>query len=281
MLVLSLQSQLVYGYAGNSAAVPVLQAAGLTVLPVPTTLLSNTPHYPDFTRAPIGAKEVGDLLSGIMQRVQPSDITAVLTGWMGSAEIVHTTAAFIRELKAKHPGVLYLCDPVMGDAKSGLYVNPACAEAIAEALVPLADILTPNTFELDRLQGTEPASIVARLRALSGPANRPVVVSSVPAEDGTVANVAGTAKGEVWRVRTPLLSPALTGTGDVMTARFLAAWLEGESLANALALGVGGIFAVIEAAEQRGAPEMPLTQVMRQVLAPSRRFVPERWTDEA
>lgn len=276
MIVLTLQSQVVYGYAGNTAAVPVLQAAGITALPVPTTILSNTPHYPDFAPLPVHAAHVRGMLEGVLRRIAPADIAAVLTGWMGSAEIVSVAAECIAELKARHPGLVYLCDPVMGDEASGLYVDPACAEAIARELVPLADVLKPNEFELARLAGGPQASTVERLGILAGPRRRPVIVSSVADQPGMVATLAGTSSSEIWRVRTPRLPPVLTGTGDVLTARFLAAWLQGERLPEALADAVSGIYAVIEAAERDGDTEMPLPRVMRQVLAPARRFAAER-----
>ncbi len=274
MLVISIQSQVVYGYAGNTAAVPVLQAAGLTTLQVPTTILSNTPHYPQFSAMPVRADHVRGLLDGVMQRIAPQQVTAVLTGWMGSADIVAQVADFITELKARHPGLLYLCDPVMGDEASGLYVDPDCADAIAQRLVPLGDILKPNEFELARLV-PEAGDTIARLCALAGPRRRPVVVSSVAHGSGQVATLAGTGRDDLWRVHTPRLSPALTGTGDVLTARFLASWLQGQRLSEALSDAVSGIYAVIEAAEGRGDTEMPLPQLLRALLAPARRFTAE------
>ncbi len=46
MLVISIQSQVVHGHVGNSAAAYAMQAEGVNVAAVPTTLLSNHPRYP-------------------------------------------------------------------------------------------------------------------------------------------------------------------------------------------------------------------------------------------
>jgi pyridoxine kinase len=46
MSVISIQSQVVYGHVGNSAAVFPMQMHGIEVMAVPTTLFSNRPGYP-------------------------------------------------------------------------------------------------------------------------------------------------------------------------------------------------------------------------------------------
>lgn len=269
--VVSIQSQLVFGYAGNSAAVPVLQSAGLTVYPVPTTLLSNTPHYPDLTSMPVRAEDVRALCEGLSKRVEARQLDVVLTGWMGSAAIVHEVAQWLAERKRRHPGLLYVCDPVMGDSQKGLYVDAACAEAIAAELVPLADVLTPNTFELQRLV-PEQDTLAGRIAALSGERQRIIVVSSVPDEtQGGIVNIVGRGD-DVWQVRTPRLDVDLSGTGDVMTARFLISLLRGTALEVALADSVSGVYAVIELAAATDAHEMPLTQAMPAIQLPTRRF---------
>lgn len=273
--VVSIQSQLVFGYAGNSAAVPVLQSAGLTVCPVPTTMLSNTPHYPEWASVPVRAQDVRALCHGLSQRVPAHGIDVVLTGWMGSAAIVREVAQWLAGLKQQHPGLVYVCDPVMGDSQKGLYVDAECAQAIADELVPLADVLTPNTFELERLVPGA-GTLAQRMAALSGERQRIVVISSVPDEQGGILNVVGDGRS-AWQVRTPRLDVDLSGTGDVMTARFLVSLLRGETLDRALADAVSGVYAVIELAAANGNHEMPLTAAMPSVQVPTRRFPALPW----
>ena len=57
-------------------------------------------------------------------------------------------------VKAKNPNALYICDPVMGDA-GGLYVPEPTAEAMRDLLMPLADIATPNRYELEWIVGAQ------------------------------------------------------------------------------------------------------------------------------
>ena len=51
-----------------------------------------------------------------------------------------------------------MLDPVLGDAGK-LYVDPAIAVAMQEKLLPLADLMTPNAFELGWLSGRNIASL--------------------------------------------------------------------------------------------------------------------------
>ena len=70
---------------------------------------------------------------------------------MGSPDIAAVVIDFVRRAKARNPKLLYLCDPVMGDADSGFYLSEELRVLFAKALVPLADIITPNQFELECL----------------------------------------------------------------------------------------------------------------------------------
>ena len=63
--LVSVQSQLAYGYAGNSAAVPVLRMLGARVAEVPTTLLSNTPFYATLRGRVLPADWLADVLRGL------------------------------------------------------------------------------------------------------------------------------------------------------------------------------------------------------------------------
>ncbi|WP_306119137.1 MULTISPECIES: pyridoxal kinase [unclassified Roseitalea] len=253
--IVSIQSQLVYGCAGNNAAVPLLQRLGATVHAVPTTLLSNTPHYPTIAGGPLDPLLVEALLDRLLDRVPPTAIEAILAGYIASPGAAAAAARFIDRVRTAHAGVLVLCDPVMGDADTGLYVDEAVAAAIAADLVPRADILTPNLFEARRLTGLADGKPDAVLERLLTCRARIAAITGIDSIDGFVTTLVGNGKGR-WRVRTPKLALRPTGTGDVFSAAFLHALLHGADTPAALERGVETVFGLMETAHRTGAREL-------------------------
>jgi pyridoxine kinase len=159
-----IQSQLVRGHVGNSAAVFPLQACGIEVAAVPTTLLSNHPRYPSQRGQVLDANLVRNLLLGVKERGLVDACKVLITGYLGSAENAAIVIDFICRAKAGNPKLLYLCDPVMGDAGPGFYVNEDIRTLFCEGLVPLADIITAaHRKRLKRLWRPGVGSVYRRL----------------------------------------------------------------------------------------------------------------------
>ncbi len=153
--VISIQSQVVFGHVGNSAALFPMQAAGLEVAAIPTVVFSNTPDYPTLRGRSLPPEFFSDLLQGARERGLPERADFIMTGYIGSPDVAEMTADFVAEAKAVNPRLLYLCDPVMGDTEPGLYVPETIADVMRDRLLPMADIATPNQFELGWLTGRE------------------------------------------------------------------------------------------------------------------------------
>lgn len=155
--ILSISSQTVFSPVGNSAAVPAMQEQGHEVLAIPTTLLSN---HPGLTR-PVGRVTDLQLLQDFLSRLDDMDVLqtcdAVLTGFFANAEQVDLVAKTIGRMKTANPNLMVLVDPVIGDNNT-LYVSQAVAIAIRNHLLPLANIATPNRFELGWLTASDPQS---------------------------------------------------------------------------------------------------------------------------
>jgi pyridoxine kinase len=275
MSVISIQSQVMHGHVGNSAAVFPLQLAGFEVAAVPTVLLSNHPAYPSVKGRVMDASLVADLLAGLEDRGLLNSARVLMTGYIGSPEIAAVVVDFVTRAKAKNPGILYVCDPVMGDFGPGFYVKPEVRTAIIGQLVPLADVLTPNRFEFDALVGhasADTGALVVAARALD---KRVVLVTGSPAAQHSIETI-GVEQTAAWRVTTPALVTKASGTGDLLTALFVAATLKGHAVSDALADAVSGVFAMIEATVAQDGLELDLVRQSALLYAPPRRFASTR-----
>src|SRR3954469_16481006 len=163
MKILSIQSAVAYGHVGNSAAVFPMQRIGVEVVPVPTVNFSNHTGYGAWRGPLIAPSDVAEILLGVQERGVFPQIDAVLSGYQGGVGIGDVIVDAVRRVKAENPAALYSCDPVMGNAKSGCFVAPEIPVLLRDRVVPAADIITPNQFELGFLTGTEPASIESTL----------------------------------------------------------------------------------------------------------------------
>ncbi len=274
MTVISIQSQVVHGHVGNSAAVFPLQACGIEVAAVPTALLSNHPLYPTMRGHVLDAELVRDLLIGVEERGLVGTCKVLITGYLGSPEIAAVVIDFVRRAKARNPKLLYLCDPVMGDVGTGFYVNEDLRALFCDALVPLADIITPNQFELEHLVGRAPATVEEMLAMARGLSLSTVVVTGVHFQNASADDVETLAiePRDSWTVSTPRLSCRPSGTGDLFTALFAAGLVEGLSTPLALGRAVSGVYTVLEETGRQGSYEMALITAGERLLRTEPRF---------
>src|SRR5690625_3912363 len=124
-LIVSVQSQVAFGHVGNSAAAYPMRACGVEVIEVPTTILSNNPHYATMRGTLLTGELVGDVLTGLGERGIVARTPLILSGFLGRAETAQALARFIRAAKAENPAIRYVCDPVMGDADLGYFADEA------------------------------------------------------------------------------------------------------------------------------------------------------------
>jgi pyridoxine kinase len=247
--VLSISSQVVYGHIGNSIACFVLQRMGHEVLSLPTVLLSNRPGY----KALAGERKDPGRLNAILEAAEANgwlaDVDAILTGYIPAPEHAALCEKWIGRIKALNSQAIYLCDPIIGDEPAGIYIDEAAARATRDRLVPLADILTPNRFELGWLSNRpvpDAGAAVTAARALSRPA---VIVTSAPADGpDRIANILVEGRDVVATVSARETVKA-HGTGDFFAANFLAHWLNGSSSRVALQAAAAATTMILAASE--------------------------------
>ena len=262
-LVISVQSQVVFGHVGNSAALFPMQAAGLQVAAIPTVLFSNTPHYPTLRGRPLPGDFFADLLRGAEERDLPRRAGFIISGYIGSVEVARQLADFIARAKAANPGLIYLCDPVMGDSGPGLYVPEAIATVMLEDLLPLADIATPNQFELGWLTRTSIADITdlqqaaARIRLAPGAR---LIATGCTLRDTAPGMIESVILQDQGISRHPVahLPIALPGTGDLFAGLIVAGCANGYDLPGAVRLAQDLTSRALIHADRLGAREVVL-----------------------
>jgi pyridoxine kinase len=275
--VLSIQSHVAYGHVGNSSAVFALQRLGVEVWPVHTVQFSNHTGYGAWRGRIFDGASVDEVVEGIADREVLPTCDAVLSGYLGSADVGHAVVGAVARVRAANPEAVYCCDPVIGDVGRGVFVRPGIPELLRDVAVPVADLVTPNHYELDVLAGTETRSLasvkdaVAAVQAL-GP--RTVLTTSLVAEDtpDDAVDLLASEGGRHVRVRTPRLGLSVNGAGDAIAALFLAHWLRTRSASDALSAAAASVFGLLERTEQAGSREILLVAAQDELVHPSRTF---------
>ncbi len=281
MRFLSIQSSVAYGHVGNSAATFPLQRLGHEVWPVSTVVFSNHTGYGAWRGPLLPPDDVRAVVTGIAERGVLPTCDGVLSGYLGGPGICEVVVDAVAQVKAANPRATYTCDPVMGNATSGCFVDPAIPPIIRERVVPVADVITPNQFELGFLTGTSPDTLESTLDSADaamalGPST--VLVTSVLRPDrpeDTIEMLAVTADG-AWGVRTPRLPLKANGSGDLTAALFTAHLKETGSPAAALARTASSVYAVLSATLDSGERELRIVAAQDAIAAPDCRFEVEQ-----
>lgn len=271
--VISIQSQVVHGHVGNSAAVLPMQVHGLNVAAIPTTLLSNNPHFETMRGRVLESELVGDLLRGVEERGLIQTSRYIISGYLGSRANGDVVADFVERARQINPDIIYICDPVMGDVNLGVFVANQVVECLLERLVPMADILTPNQFELSLIAEGAPtcwtAFQAAAARAQSFRGAQLVVTgcifSDTPA--GSLENVVCEHHSRT-RLLSQRLPTAPVGTGDLFTGLLAAKLAEGDTLEKAARGAAATILTILSRTIAAGEQDMQLASVI-DVLTPN------------
>ena len=281
MNILSIQSLVAYGHAGNSAALFPLQRLGHDVWPVVTVHFSNHTGYGAARGPLLTAHDIAEVIGGVEDRGALDRCDAVLSGYQGAEDVGGVILEAVRNVKGRNPDAIYFCDPVMGDVGRGFFVRPGIPEFMRDEVVPAADVITPNQFELAFLAGTETETlehVVAAAETVRATGPETVLVTSVITEetpDDEIAMVAVSGEG-AFIARTPRLPINPPGAGDLTSAVFLANVLGGHDLPTALARTTSSVFAVMESTAAAGSHEMRIVASQHELAHPAMQFEVER-----
>ena len=273
-----------YGHVGNAAAVFALQRLGHDVWPLHTVLFSNHPGYGTRGGDVVESRSLASCAEGLASLGILDLCDGVISGYLGTSGAADVIAACVARTKAARPSARYCCDPVLGD-HGRLYVSDEIAGAI-DRLVALADVVTPNLFELAHLT-RHPVDtlddIDAAVTALHRRGPTLVLLTSVTcaATPGDQVWTIVSTGAERFGIATPRLPIVASGAGDLMAALFFVHWLAAGDAVVALAEAVAAVFGVLDGTVARGGREMALIAAQDELLAPRRRFAASRFPPRA
>lgn len=255
--VIVVSSHVARGSVGNRAAVFALETLGFPVWAVPTVILPWHPGHSRATRIVPPPAEFAALMRDLEGSQWLGEVGAVLSGYLGDAEQAKAVASLVGAVKARNPRALYLCDPVMGD-RAGLYVPEATAAAMRDLLIPIADIATPNRYELAWMAGTPLDDIRAVTQAAltAGPPTM-LVTSAPPMMNGSIANFLLT-PSQALLAEHRLIERPPNGLGDLTSAVYLARIMSGQTAEKALQSTTAAVYEILARTAKRGGDELQL-----------------------
>jgi pyridoxine kinase len=208
-------------------------------------LFSNHPAQESFG----GVRIKEQLLRPVLEALDIGDhlakVDAVMTGYLPTREHVDFAREALDLVRAVNDKLVYICDPVMGDdarpgRPQGLFIDTAAAERQRTELVPQADILTPNRFELEWLSMRPVLDEPTALRAIETLGQETVLATSIPGGGGKLVNLMSNGAG-AFNAAAEQLGELPHGTGDMLTALFAGALLDGRAPQQALGFATAGV----------------------------------------
>eukprot|EP00698_Gefionella_okellyi_P000634 TRINITY_DN1055_c0_g2_i2.p1 TRINITY_DN1055_c0_g2~~TRINITY_DN1055_c0_g2_i2.p1 ORF type:complete len:289 (-),score=29.67 TRINITY_DN1055_c0_g2_i2:538-1404(-) len=274
--VLSIQSHVVHGYVGQKAATFPLQLLGFDVDAFNTVHFSNHTGYSVVRGVKHSADLLNDVVGALGENDLLKDVQFVLSGYVGSAELLRAVLKTVDRLRAEKP-VLFVCDPVLGD-NGKLYVPLDLIEMFRQEAVHRADILTPNQFEAGCLTNraiNSETDAFAACDDLHKLGCKVVVITSIELEshpDQLILIGSDSRDAIRFRLIMPKRHGYFTGTGDLMAALLLGWTAKGETLPHAAEFAVASVQAVLERTESCGGGELRLIEAQAELRTPEVKF---------
>ncbi|MEH8254596.1 pyridoxal kinase PdxY [Aeromonas veronii] len=274
--VLSIQSHVVFGCAGNSAAVFPMRRLGIEVWPMNTVQFSNHTQYREGWQGMVmPGGHIRQLVNGLAEIGVLAECDALLSGYLGSAEQGEEILAAVARLKALNPAALYFCDPVMGHPDKGCIVAPGVSDFLKTRALACADMLAPNLLELEQLTEREIRNVPQALAACQQLRDLGVKLVMVK-----YLGKAGFAMDRfemllvceegAFHISRPLYPFARDpiGVGDLLSATMLANLLAGCTPVAAFELTNASVDAVLSQTWLTGAYELQLVAAQHEMALP-------------
>ena len=271
-LALILSSFVAASRIGGAAQQYVLAAHKIDPVLAPTVMFGRTPARggqgevtsPDVFRRMLGDIEA-DAVFGM--------VDLIITGHFSDPEQVEIAAGVIERIRGAErteawgARPLVLVDPILGDAPKGLYVKQAVADAVQQRLVPQADWITPNLWELGFLADRD-IETAEQARDAVRWLGRPALVTSAPAGPGEIG-LLYVDKEEAVLFAHPKRETAPNGTGDLVTACFGAGLVQGLDPRDAAERAARAAAEVVAMADRWQSSELPIIAMADRIVNPT------------
>jgi len=247
---------------GATASAFCLRRLGVETLVLPTTVLGRHPGWGTPGGQALGTAHLKAMWDSIKE--QHIHIDAVMTGYLASDTHIDLALDIIGDVKARNSNAIIVVDPVMGD-HGQLYIPESRANALKNKLIPKADVITPNAWELSYITNKSADTLSEVRQAAAGLAIKSLV-TSVPLghEIGALLSL----EKQSYLVRHQKFDKVPHGGGDALAATFLAHFLTGQTLHDSFAQSVASIFAILKAAVTSDAGELPLIREQQALMDP-------------
>ncbi|HEY8194898.1 MAG TPA: pyridoxal kinase [Hyphomicrobium sp.] len=255
--ILVISSHVAQDTVGLAPTIAPLQHAGIEVVTLPTVVLSNHPARAVCAGTVLEPAVLEKMTAAMDTNGWLGTFDAVLSGYLPSPGHVAWIARLVERMRSLNPGVLYVCDPILGDDPEGLYIDAAAAVAVRDKLLPIADVLTPNRFELSWLAGIEVRSVDDATRAASALARPIIAATSIPAGPAELANVLLN-NGTTHVGKVEKLPDVPHGTGDLFAGFLTARLMRGASVTDAWNHAIHGVSYGLEASRGSDRLLLPL-----------------------
>jgi pyridoxine kinase len=262
---MSIQSSVVYGHVGSTAATLPLQRLGFDVWALPTVVYSSHAGYPGVRGSRTPVATLRELLAGLEALGRLGSCEAVLSGYLGAPETWSVVLEALAAVREHRPDAWFVCDPVLGD-EGELYLPAELVRTFREQAVPRADLLVPNRFELewlvDRPVGTIAEAVAAAADLHAAGAREVIVKGLVLDHEGRpTQHVVGLDDDGAWLARAPHVTQFWSGAGDVFTALVTGLRLSGTPLEETVARATALMEELIARTHELGAPELRMVQI--------------------
>ncbi len=277
--LLSIQSHVVYGYAGNKSATFPMQLLGIDVWALNTVQFSNHTQYGQWTGMVMPPEQIGEIVQGIDNIGQLHQCDAVISGYIGAAEQVEEIINAVQKVKSRNPNAVYLCDPVMGHPDKGCIVADGVKENLINLAMAKADIITPNLVELRELSGLPVENFDQAIEAVKvilskGPKKVLVKHLSKVGQDPSQFEMLLANQEGIWHISRPLhqFKKEPVGVGDLTAGLFMANLLNGKSDVEAFEHTANAVNDVMTVTQQQDNYELQIVTAREQIVRPVSQF---------